>query len=123
MQIKEKDFDKLKQLDRIEALLRKQDINNRWNYFFSSDVYSRWFIFALLALPIYTIFGTMLGLEASYFKNILTIFTSVLKVIVVVSLLDYILTIVFQLKRLKAMKALREKYFNFKVHVKKKNGR
>lgn len=123
--IKDSDFEKLKQLDRIEYMLQNNNIDKQFDgkTTFSLTNFMVYLMlgvaaFLALAVPIYYLaFGTdYLYSLMSTFTMLIRILVNVAVVVVIVELLYAIYSVI---KYRKAKTSLRNRFFNFLIKPKK----
>lgn len=108
------DIDKLKQLDRIEYMLKIKVIRDRWNYSFGCSIF--WFVYfcsilLLILLGWYSAFHT-------YPIKILLKVPFIFKFFLLAILIDFLLAVYYSYQRQRFEKQVYEKFFKFEVKAK-----
>ena len=118
MKIKQEDFDKLPQLDRIEFMQRKRLLEENRSYLLFSFLKLMFVIFGfilLLAMVSYNI-------SKDLFLALFSLLDETINVAILGVILCGVIDIIKNVKLMKESKKLTEKFFDFKVEA-KKNGK
>lgn len=122
MQITEKDFEKLKQSDRIEYLLRRVRIDDSWSYKVDGGFYAQIFMFIILSIAVFGIFAKVYGTDPSFLRNVFYLINLLLRVLILLIILDFALFLIFAAKWITEVKKLRKRFFKFSISARNKNG-
>lgn len=114
MNIKQKDFNKLKQLDRIEYR-QKEDRINEWNNLSWGNVFLSSLIYVTLFFLIYLPLMKLVGLSHSVLIDIWYRLLLVLKLMAFLSLGGFVRDFFNYSKRMKMLKELKEEYFGVEI--------
>lgn len=117
MRIKQEDFDKLKQLDRIEYRQKERKIKEWGDWDVGSSFLYPLILITVVSLLLFPQAFTAFGVEATL--SIVYVCIITIKLFLILTVLGFILDIVLSIKRTKMLNEFREEYFNFKVEVKK----